>query len=126
VTGYTHVWREGMPRWAPVAKVPELASELSEQIAEPASPPAPPQHQTTGRSVHLPVDRSGMAVAAGYLGLLSILPFFGLLSVLISIMAILDIKKDPSRYGMGRAVFGLLMGIACTAFWGAFFVWRSP
>lgn len=59
----------------------------------------------------LPVGRSGWAVAAGYLGLFSVIPFFAPFAILTGILAILDIKKHPDKHGMGRAVFGLAMGI---------------
>ena len=58
----------------------------------------------------LPVGRSGYAIAAGYLGLLSLLILPGPLAVCFSILAIRDLKKNPTKHGMGRAIFGLLMG----------------
>ena len=59
----------------------------------------------------LPVGRSGWAIAAGYLGLFSVIPIFAPIALIISIVAIRDIKKNPQRHGMGRAIFGLVMGI---------------
>jgi hypothetical protein len=59
----------------------------------------------------LPVGRSGWVIAAGYLGLFSILGCFAPISIIVSIIAICDIKAHPDRHGMGRAVFGLVMGI---------------
>lgn len=63
----------------------------------------------------IPVGRSGLAIAAGYLGLCSCIPIVGPLALLISIFAIIDIQKSkrngPVKYGMGRAVFGLAMGV---------------
>ena len=58
----------------------------------------------------LPVGRSGYAIAAGYLGLLSILGVTAPLALIFSILAIRDIKKNPQKHGMGRAIFGLIMG----------------
>ena len=58
----------------------------------------------------LPVGRSGLAIAAGYAGLLSILFFPAPLALLLGILAILDIKRNPEKHGMGRAVFALIMG----------------
>ena len=58
----------------------------------------------------LPVGRSGWAIAAGYLGLLSLFkcipaaPF----AILTAVVAILDIRKNPKKHGMGRAVFGIV------------------
>ena len=58
-----------------------------------------------------PVGRSGWAIAAGYLGLLSLFPLFGPVALICSIIAISHLKKNPHLRGMGRAVFGLVMGI---------------
>lgn len=59
----------------------------------------------------LPVGRSGWAIAAGYLGLVSILLIPAPMAIICSILAILDMKKNPEKHGMGRAVFGLMAGI---------------
>jgi predicted acyltransferase len=56
------------------------------------------------------VGRSGWAIAAGYLGLISVLLLPAPLAVLCGILAIRDIKKHPDRHGMGRAIFGLVLG----------------
>ncbi len=58
----------------------------------------------------LPVGRSGMAIAAGYLGLFSCLLLPAPIALAVSIYAIRDMKKDPRKHGMGRAIFGLIMG----------------
>ena len=78
--------------------------------------------QTTSQSemrLLLPVGRSGWAIAAGYLGIFSLILFPAPVSLLISIIAIIDIRKSQSSehpmHGMGRAIFGLLMGIIGTA-----------
>jgi len=78
-------------------------------------PTAPPQSQKigddAGMRMLLPVGRSLWAIAAGYLGLFSILGCFGPLAIIISAVAIYDMKKHPEKHGMGRAIFGLVMGI---------------
>lgn len=58
----------------------------------------------------LPVGRSFWAIAAGYLGLLSILLVFAPFALITGILAILDIRKNPEKHGMGRAIFGVAMG----------------
>lgn len=81
----------------------------------------------------LPVGRSGYAIAAGYLGLVSVsmmfappavaIGYFGLLPVfmipaplalIFGILGITDIKKTKNtknrKYGLGRAIFGVIMG----------------
>ena len=139
------VWREGMGDWRPASTVPELAASLPVPAASwPVAPPplpagfAPPQgfappppqahfgypgmpHPPPGRGTDpamrwlIPIDRSGWAIAAGYLGLFSFFGgFLGPVAVIVSILAIRDIKKHPHRHGMGRAIFGLIAGIIGT------------
>ena len=81
-------------------------------------PPPIPQPQRmaddAGMRMLIPVGRSGWAIAASYLGLFSVLLIFAPFSLIISIIAIVDINKSKKtenrKYGMGRAVFGLIMG----------------
>ena len=62
----------------------------------------------------LPVDRSGFAIIAGYLGLLSVLVIFAPFALLFGILGIWDINKNEHKHGMGRAVFGTVMGALFT------------
>lgn len=57
-----------------------------------------------------PVHASGLAVAAGYLGLFSVLFIFAPIALILSILALNDLKKNPHKTGKGRAIFGLIMG----------------
>ena len=63
----------------------------------------------------LPVGRSGWAIAAGYLGLFSFVIFPAPLALAVSIVAIIHLRRNPKLHGMGRALFGLIMGILGTA-----------
>ena len=70
----------------------------------------------------LPVGRSGWAIAAGYLGLLSLIVVPAPFALIVSLIAIRDIRKsrtseDP-KHGMGRAIFGLILGLAGTGLLG--------
>jgi hypothetical protein len=58
----------------------------------------------------LPVGRSGWAIAAGYLGLVSVLCIPAPFALLAGILAIREMRRDPKKHGMGRAVFGIVMG----------------
>lgn len=58
----------------------------------------------------LPVGRSGWAIAAGYLGLFAVLVVPAPLALITGIVAVQDIKSHPERHGMGRAIFGIVMG----------------
>jgi hypothetical protein len=132
------VWREGMPQWqpaqqatpyfagAPVAPPPIPPASPQPPYAPPAAvpigtyapgaypPPYAPQKpigEDAGMRMLLPVGRSGWAIAAGYLGLVSIIGCPAPIAVIVSIIAIRDIKSHPERHGMGRAIFGLVMGL---------------
>ncbi|MCC6126001.1 MAG: DUF4190 domain-containing protein [Pirellulales bacterium] len=59
----------------------------------------------------LPVGRSIWAIAAGYMGLFSVLVFPAPFAIILGILAIRDIRKHPEKHGLGRAIFGLVMGI---------------
>ena len=64
----------------------------------------------------LPVGRSGWAIAAGYLGLFSVLLLPAPLALFTGIMAVRDIRRNPDKHGMGRAIFGIVMGGITLAF----------
>jgi hypothetical protein len=86
---------------------------------EGAAPPgqAPPQPKSQPDALMrmiLPVGRSGYAIAAGYLGLFSVLFVFAPFSILFGVLAISDIKKHPDKLGKGRAIFGIVMGVIFT------------
>ena len=62
----------------------------------------------------LPIGRSGYAIAAGYLGLFSVLLVFAPFAILFGVLAISDIEKHPEKLGKGRAIFGIVMGTIFT------------
>lgn len=70
----------------------------------------------------LPVGRSGYAIAAGYLGLVSVLVIPAPLAVIFGILAIRDIKYNPHKHGMGRAIFGIIMGAIFTLLYAYVFI----
>ena len=69
-----------------------------------------PQSQSLGQDAGvrmlIPVGRSGWAIAAGYLGLFSLILLPGPLALLCGILGIVDIKKsqysDKPKHGLGR------------------------
>jgi hypothetical protein len=63
----------------------------------------------------LPVGLSGWAIAAGYLGLISVLCFPAPFALLTGILALREMQRNPKKHGMGRTVFGLIMGGIGTA-----------
>ena len=58
----------------------------------------------------LPVNRSGFSIAAGYLGLISILLIPAPFALLFGFLGMRDIKNNDEKHGMGRAIFGIAMG----------------
>src|SRR3989442_678601 len=58
----------------------------------------------------LPVGRSGLAIAAGYAGLFAFLIAPAPLALLLGILAVRHIRRNPTKHGMGRAVFGIVTG----------------
>lgn len=67
--------------------------------------------ENAGMRMLLPIGRSGWAIAAGYCGLLSIIPFVGVLAIVFGILALRDIEAHPEKHGAGRAWFGIITGI---------------
>ena len=57
-----------------------------------------------------PVGRSGWAIASGYLGLISVLCLPSPLALITGILAIREMNRNPKKHGMGRAIFGIVMG----------------
>lgn len=127
------VWTEGMSGWQAAAQAPGVLA------AGPIPPPlrampigyasAAPDGQRPrslgddpGARWLLPVGRSGWAIAAGYLGLLSFIIFPAPLALICAILALRDIRKHPDRHGMGRAIFGLIMGSLGTIALGFFII----
>lgn len=63
----------------------------------------------------LPVGRSPWAIAAGYLGLLSVLIVVGPLALGAGLLALRQMKRNPRLHGKGRAWFGIVAGSLATA-----------
>jgi hypothetical protein len=78
--------------------------------------------QDAGMRMLLPVGRSGYAIIAGYLGLFSLLVFPAPLALIFGVLAVLHIKRDPTKHGMGRAIFAIVMGVLGTVLLGFYFL----
>lgn len=88
----------------------------SETLAPPVivnAAPTPPAKLATEDPLRfvVPLNPSGWAIAAGYLGLFSVLIVFAPFAIFAGIMALRDIQKNPGKTGKGRAIFGLIMGV---------------
>jgi hypothetical protein len=76
---------------------------------------AAPQRRSIGDNAGmralLPVGRSPLAIAAGYVGLASFVVWpAALVAIVLGILAIRDIKRNEGKHGMGRAIFALIAG----------------
>ena len=63
----------------------------------------------------VPIGRSWLAIAAGYLGLFAIVLIPAPLALIVGVLAVLDLRRHPQKHGMGRAIFGIVMGVLGTA-----------
>lgn len=83
-----------------------------------AAPPRPRMEDDVALRMVLPVGRSVLSIAAGYLGLFAVLGVFAPIALIVSIAAIVQLKRNPEKRGMGRAIFGLVMGVVFTGLYG--------
>ncbi len=95
------------------------SQETKSMSAHPPTTPGPvPEARALGDNsimrIVLPVGRSLWAIAAGYVGLFSVLLVPAPLALLLGVVAIVDIKRHPKKHGMGRAIFAVVMGVLFT------------
>jgi hypothetical protein len=65
----------------------------------------------------LPVGHSGWAIAAGYLGLFSVIPIVSYAGLAVSIIAARDLKRHPEKLGWGRVITGLIVSSLFSILW---------
>jgi hypothetical protein len=63
-----------------------------------------------GMRLLLPIGQSGLAIAASYAGLFSVLLVPAPIAILLGVLAVRDIKRNPQKHGMWRAIFGIVTG----------------
>jgi len=97
-------WRPGMPAAAPAYTVAPFERYFR----------APTRGELATLRWVLPVGRSAWAMAAGYLGIFSILLVFGPLAVGAGILGLRQIGREPYLLGRGRAIFGIVAGSLAT------------
>jgi len=66
--------------------------------------------QNAGFRMLMPIGRSVFALIAGYLGLFSLIVFPAPFAFIFGIIGLIDIKRNPKKHGLGRAIFGIIMG----------------
>src|SRR5436309_1065691 len=92
----TRVWRPGAAE-TDLTRAGDFLSELSVIPSD------------DGLRYVLPVGRSGWAIAAGYLGLFSIIPVVSFVGLIVSLVAARDLKRHPEKLGWGRVITGLIL-----------------
>lgn len=73
----------------------------------------------------IPINTSGLAIAAGYVGLISVLCFPAPVALILGILALRQLNKNPKLHGRGRAVFAIVMGVIFTLLPLAFVVYAA-
>jgi hypothetical protein len=76
-------------------------------------PPDEPADDPALRFI-VPVNTSVLAIAAGYMGLFAVLCVPAPLALLLGILALVQLKKNPKLHGRGRAIFAIVMGAIFT------------
>ena len=112
----TLVQAEGSAVWKRLAEFPELSS--------PAAPVTPPMPPPAGAPTPMPVPgglpkTNSMAVAGLIMGAIGVTigwiccgPFFSLLGIVFSSIALSQINRNPTRQtGEGMAIWGLVLSI---------------
>ena len=74
---------------------------------------APPPRDRSMEAL-LPVNRSGLSIAAGYAGLFSILLIGAPIALALGVAALVDLQHKPDVGGRGRAWFGVIAGAVGT------------
>jgi len=70
----------------------------------------------------VPINTSIWAIFASYAALVGMALFpIALISLILGIVALVDVKKHPEKGGQGRAIFAIIVGIASPLFWMLFF-----
>lgn len=78
----------------------------------------PPQNVAPQKTVEhrlvewsIPINRSGLAIAAGYVALFTLpVLFVAPVAVLLGVLAMADLSSHPEKLGKGRAWFAIIYG----------------
>jgi DNA-directed RNA polymerase subunit RPC12/RpoP len=100
------------PKCAATIRVPMASNARPDGPPPTLAPMAEPENIGDDAVVRMliPVGRSIWAIASGYLGLISVLLVPAPFALFTGIMAVREMKRNPKAHGMGRAIFGMIMG----------------
>ena len=107
---------EEPPRQAPVNPYATTSPSIpTDPFPNQQSAPPTPRSSDPALRMIIPIDRSIWAIAAGYLGLFSLICFPAPIALIVGIVALRDIKQSGGKkHGLGRAWFGIIMGALFT------------
>lgn len=91
-------WHEGLKEWLPLAKLLARRGVASPWL---------PDHSLDWV---VPVNRSVLAIVAGYVGLFSVLVVPAPIAVGLGVFALRDLRRHPEKRGRGRAWFAIGLG----------------
>ena len=104
------VWTEGMKVWQLLNTFLPAINPPPFPGPAPYAPQAAPSAPNGCLAMVIPIGRSGWAILAGYLGLVSVLLLPAPFAIWCGILAIRDIKQNPTKLGLVRAWFGIIAG----------------
>lgn len=82
-----------------------------QQTTQPTAQTTPPmQAQQDALKYVVPIGRTPLSIAAGYVGLFSVLFFPAPIALLLGILALRQLKHQPDKMGRGRAWFAVIAG----------------
>lgn len=100
---HTIVWTSAVPERRPAGTLPATAAMIPDDGG--------------ALNLLLPLaPQSGLAIAAGYLGIFSLFLLPGPIALTLGIFALRDLKQNPHKRGVGRAYTGIVMGAFATIF----------
>lgn len=70
----------------------------------------PPPSNDAGLGLIVPINTPVLAILASYAGLFSVLCFPAPFALLLGVLALMQLKKNPKQSGHGRAWFAIVMG----------------
>jgi hypothetical protein len=109
---YPDPYRPGQLRWFDGYRWTEHASAVP-PVGYPSAGygpwSGPPQRDRSKEALY-PVNRTGLSIAAGYLGLFSILLVFAPIALVLGVVALIDLTHKPDVGGRGRAWFAVVAG----------------
>ncbi len=109
INAHTKVQTEGAGVWKCISELPEFAAAL------PGSAPSAPVTPIQMATAPAAAKSNQMALWAMITGFISFIPccwgILGAVSIVLGIVALLQIKKNPQQTGSGFAITGIVLGI---------------